>query len=108
MMAPDVSWVSKERLAEAPESHETSLILVCPDFVVELRSENDDIEAQQGKMKRWIDHGVRLGWLIDVYHGQAWIYRSEQDEPEMRERPAHLEGERVLPGLIVHLERIWE
>lgn len=107
MSAPDVSWVSDERYAEPIEQHDTLLIPVCPDFVVELRSLSDYVEDQQEKMERWMGYGVRLGWLIDVYGGQAWIYREGQEQPEMREQPDQLDGEDVLPGLVVDLSRIW-
>ena len=73
MMAPDVSWVSDERQAEEGERHNTILIPVCPDFVVEIRSESDLLDDQQDKMQRWLEYGARLGWLIDRYEGKVWI-----------------------------------
>ena len=108
MMAPDVSWVSDQRQAEEGERHDTVLIPVCPDFVVEIRSESDDPADQQEKMERWIEYGTRLGWLIDRYEGQVWIYRAGQSEAERLERPAQLSGEDVLEGLVVDLAWLWE
>lgn len=108
MMAPDVSWVSDEREAQEGERHNTVLIPVCPDFVVEIRSESDDPEDQKEKMQRWLGYGARLGWLIDRYAGEVWIYRAGAEEPEMLERPAQLSGEDVLEGLIVDLVWLWE
>ncbi len=108
MMAPDVSWVSDERAAQPGERHETVLIPVCPDFVVEIRSESDDPQDQREKMQRWIEYGVRLGWLIDRYEGQVWIYREGQAEPALLAQPERLEGEDVLEGLVVELGWLWE
>ena len=108
MMAPDVSWVSDQRQAEEGERHNTVLIPVCPDFVVEIRSESDDPVDQRDKMERWIGYGARLGWLIDRYEGKVWIYRADQTEPEMLELPDRLQGEDVLEGLIVELAWLWE
>ena len=108
MMAPDVSWVSDERQAEEGERHNTILIPVCPDFVVEIRSESDLLDDQQDKMQRWLEYGARLGWLIDRYEGRVWIYRAGQPEPETLERPQQLGGEDVLEGLIVDLAWLWE
>ena len=108
MMAPDVSWVSDQRQAEEGERHVTVLIPVCPDFVVEIRSESDDPADQREKMERWIEYGARLGWLIDRYEGQVWIYRASQSEAETLERPAQLSGEDVLEGLVVDLAWLWE
>ena len=108
MMAPDVSWVSDERAAQSGDRHDTILIPVCPDFVVEIRSESDMLDDLQEKMQRWIDYGARLGWLIDRYDGQVWIYRAGQPEPETLERPQQLDGEDVLEGLVVDLAWLWE
>ena len=108
MMAPDVSWVSDERAAESGDRHDTVLIPVCPDFVAEIRSESDTLDDQQEKMQRWIDYGARLGWLIDRYEGQVWIYRAGQPEPKTLDRPQQLDGEDVLEGLIVDLAWLWE
>ena len=108
MMAPDVSWVSDQRQAEEGERHDTVLIPVCPDFVVEIRSESDNPADQREKMERWIEYGARLGWLIDRYEGQVWIYRAGQSEAETLERPAQLSGEDVLEGLVVDLAWLWE
>lgn len=108
MMAPDVAWVSDERAVAEGERHDTVLIPVCPDFVVEIRSESDKPGAQQEKMARWLEYGARLGWLIDRYEGKVWIYRAGQAEPEMLERPQQLGGEDVLEGLIVELAWLWE
>ena len=108
MMAPDVSWVSDQRQAEQGERYDTVLIPVCPDFVVEIRSESDDPADQRDKMERWIGYGARLGWLIDRYEGKVWIYRAGETEPELLERPQQLGGEDVLEGLIVELAWLWE
>lgn len=108
MMAPDVSWVSDQRQAAEGERHDTVLIPVCPDFVVEIRSESDDPADQRTKMERWIEYGARLGWLIDRYEGQVWIYRAGQSEAETLERPTQLSGEDVLEGLVVDVAWLWE
>ena len=52
-------------------------------------------------------NGVRLGWLIDPFDAQVWIYREGQSEPELLERPDTLSGEDVMPGLTVDLTQVW-
>ena len=108
LRAPDVCWVSPERLSERPEDYDGVLIPVCPDFVVEIRSQSDSVARQQEKMEQWMAYGVRLGWLIDAYSETVWIYREGQDEPEELDKPAQLSGEDVLPGLVVDMARIWD
>ena len=38
---------------------------ICPDFVVELRSNYDSLKSLQDKMREYIENGAKLGWLID-------------------------------------------
>ena len=108
LRAPDVSWISPERLSERPDDYDGVLIPVCPDFVVEVRSRSDSVERQQEKMAQWMAYGTRLGWLIDAYSEKVWIYREGQDEPEELAKPDQLSGEDVLPGLVVDIARIWD
>ena len=108
LRAPDVSWISPERMSERPDDYDGVLIPVCPDFVVEIRSRSDSVERQQDKMEQWMAYGARLGWLIDAYSEKVWIYREGQDEPEELDKPAQLSGEDVLPGLTVDMSRIWD
>jgi Uma2 family endonuclease len=61
---PDAAWISDERLAEI-DGDDHIIWRVCPDFVVEVRSESDRLAAQQVKMELWISQGARLGWLVD-------------------------------------------
>lgn len=63
--SPGVSWVRLERWeAIAPEQRK-KFVPLCPDFVIELRSETDSLVALQGKMQEYLENGIRLGWLID-------------------------------------------
>ena len=102
--APDVAWISPERLAQITDDE--GLGSVCPDFVVEVRSRSDQLGDQQAKMELWLAHGVRLGWLIDPFGGVAYIYRPDQ-APEKRSRPESLGGEDVLTGLGIDLTSVW-
>lgn len=106
LLVPDAMWISDERLAEIDVGDE-GIWSVVPDFVLEVRSRSQDIKDQQGKMEQWMANGVRLGWLIDPFEAQVWIYRTGQDEPELLERPASLSGEDVMVGLTVDLTRVW-
>ncbi|MGC1525373.1 MAG: Uma2 family endonuclease, partial [Phormidesmis sp.] len=63
--SPDASWVSQERWdAMSAEQKQETFAPVCPDFVVELRSESDTLNALQEKMREYMDNGARLGWLL--------------------------------------------
>ena len=106
VLIPDASWVSNKRLSEIDVDDE-GVWSVVPDFVLEVRSRSQDIADQRDKLERWMANGVRLGWLLDAFEGEVWIYREGQDEPELLERPATLSGEDVMVGLAVDLTRVW-
>ena len=104
--SPDVSWIKMERWnALTPEQRKRFLPL-CPDFVVELVSESDDLADTQAKMREYIANGLRLGWLINPKNKQVEIYRPNQ-EIEVLQSPANLSGENVLPGFILDLQPIF-
>lgn len=103
--SPDAAWVRLDRWeAIAPEERE-SFVPLCPDFVVELRSKNDNMEPLRVKMREYRDNGARLGWLIDRKNKKVEIYRSGR-EVEVLENPASLSGEDVLPGFVLDLTEV--
>ena len=106
--APDVSWISPQRLQELmPEDRPREGFWdVCPDFVVEVRSPSDALSQQQRRMERWLRFGVQLGWLVDPQGESVWIYRPSA-EPERLQRPLEVSGESVLEGLIVDMTEVW-
>ena len=104
--SPDVSWIKIERWnALTPEQRKRFLPL-CPDFVMELVSESDDLADTQAKMREYIANGLRLGWLINPKSQQVEIYRPNQ-EIEVLESPTSLSGEDVLLGFILDLQPIF-
>ena len=104
--SPDVSWIKIERWnALTPEQRKRFLPL-CPDFVIELVSESDDLADTQAKMREYIANGLRLGWLINPKNKQVEIYRPNQ-EIEVLQSPTSLSGEDVLPGFILDLQPIF-
>ncbi|NJM59161.1 MAG: Uma2 family endonuclease [Oscillatoriales cyanobacterium RU_3_3] len=104
--SPDASWVSQERWLALPEAPQKGFVRLCPDFVVELRSESDSLSDLQAKMQEYMDNGTRLGWLIDPKNRRVEIYR-QGGEVEILENPTKLSGEDVLPGFVLNLRRIW-
>ena len=104
--SPGVSWIKMERWnALTPEQRKRFLPL-CPDFVIELVSESDDLADTQAKMREYIANGLRLGWLINPKNKQVEIYRQNQ-EIEILQSPANLSGEDLLPGFILDLQPIF-
>jgi Uma2 family endonuclease len=103
--SPDASWVSRERWEALSPQQRQGFIPLCPDFVIELRSESDSFGPLQAKMQEYIDSGAKLGWLIDPQNRRVEIYRA--GGREVLENPRELSGEAILPGFILDLIKIW-
>ncbi|HEY9693447.1 MAG TPA: Uma2 family endonuclease [Oculatellaceae cyanobacterium] len=104
--SPDAAWVSIERWNVLTKEQQQSFVPLCPDFVMELRSKNDNLEPLRTKMKEYIANGARLGWLIDPKNQRVEIYRQHQDV-EVLDHPVTLSGEDVLPGFVLDLSEVW-
>ncbi|MGK7929367.1 MAG: Uma2 family endonuclease [Spirulina sp.] len=105
--SPDAAWVSLERWEALTREQRQKFLPLCPDFLIELRSESDSLPPLQRKMAEYMENGLRLGWLIDPQNRQVEIYR-ENCEKEVLENCDRLEGEDVLPGFVLDLSLIWE
>lgn len=103
--SPDASWLRRDRWDSLTQEQKKRFPPVCPDFVVELRSDTDYLIRLQTKMQEYQDNGAILGWLIDLETRQVEIYRSGRDV-EVLKSPASLSGEDVLPGFVLHFEDI--
>lgn len=104
--SPDASWVRIERWDALTPQQRKKFLPLCPDFVVELVSESDDVEDTQAKMGEYLANGLRLGWLINPQTKQVEIYRPHQSV-EILQSPTSLSGEDVLPGFIFNLQPIF-
>ncbi len=105
--SPDLSWIKLERWNEISENERKKFAHICPDFVVELRSESDSLLTLQDKMKEYIENGASLGWLIDSKERKVYVYRPDE-EVEILENPKEVSGESILKGFTLNLKEIWE
>ncbi|MFD2571409.1 Uma2 family endonuclease [Spirosoma soli] len=103
MRAPDVAWISHERLATVSPEDLKKFAHVCPDFVIELASESDDLVHLKKKMEKYLQNGVRLAWLVDPFGQQTIIYHTEGN-PITKSFTEELSGEDVLPGFAIKLQ----
>lgn len=103
--SPDVSWIRRERWEVLTPTQRKKFAPICPDFVVELRSETDSLKELQEKMREYRDNGAKLGWLIDRKNKRVEIYRPGEDV-EILNSPATLSGEDVLAGFVLNLKGI--
>jgi Uma2 family endonuclease len=105
--SPDLSWMTLEKWNAIPKAKRKKFAPVCPDFVVELRSETDSLQKLQAKMEEYIENGASLGWLIDAGKRRVYIYRPNA-EVEMLEKVNEISGEPTLKGFTLNLKEIWE
>jgi Uma2 family endonuclease len=107
--SPDVSWLIRERWEALPREDRKRFPPLCPDFVVELRSESDSLEQLRSKMREYLANGIRLGWLIDPQTPLVEIYRPSVDVETINfsfDEPPTLSGEDVLPEFVLDLTPI--
>lgn len=74
VIAPDVSFISKERLPESeiPDGYLTTV----PELVVEVISPNDSKKEVEEKVQTWLDFGVSVVILINPKKRVVTVYRS--------------------------------
>lgn len=104
--SPDAAWVAWEKWNQLTLEQQQKFPPVCPDFIIELRSQSDALEPLQQKMQEYIDNGLRLGWLINPQDRQVEIYRLNQPH-QVLQNPDRVDGEDVLPGFVFDLAILW-
>jgi Uma2 family endonuclease len=104
--SPDSSWIANARWETLTPELRKGFAPICPDFVMELASETDDIKDLRAKMQEYLDNGCRLGWLIDPRSQQVEIYRAGK-AVEVLKSPQSLSGEEILPGFVLSLGQLF-
>ncbi len=102
---PDAAWINQERYHALRSSEYTSIIPGAPDFVVEVRSRTDSVADGLAKMQEWMEGGALLGWYVDPYERQVYVFRPEQPA-EVLQDPETLSGEEVLPGFVLEIRHL--
>jgi Uma2 family endonuclease len=105
--APDVAWVAYERFATLSREERDGFVPLAPDFVIELRSPTDPLDALKSKMNEYMRAGVQLGWLIDPETETVSIYRPNTPRTTL-DRPDTVTAEAVVEGFALPMARIWD
>jgi len=103
-LSPDAAYLSEERLSNLTEDELSSFPPVCPDFVIELLSKSDRLEGLQSKMAEWISNGALLGWLIDPYEREVFVYRPGRESE--RVTGSKITGDGAVEGFELDLARV--
>lgn len=104
--SPDAAWIKLERWNALSTEQQEKFAAISPDFVVELRSYSDNLTFLKAKMQKYINNGVKLGWLIDSKHRKVYIYRP-QISVECLDNPVTVSGDPELSGFVLDLSKIW-
>jgi Uma2 family endonuclease len=108
-VAPDLTWVSRERLVGALDSG--GHLRVAPELVVEVLSPGaaNERRDQEAKLKLYSLRGVREYWIADWRQRQIVIFR--RDGPKLALAGTYYEGDtlesRLLPGFECPVSQIF-
>jgi Uma2 family endonuclease len=105
MLNPDAAYVLPDKLIGLTRDDLTGFPRLCPDFVVELLSKSDSIPKAQQKMKRWIENGATLGWLIDPYEKRVYVYEAGAETAAVTGNA--LPGRGPVEGFTLDLDELW-
>lgn len=103
--SPDAAWIRQDRWDALLPEEKKKFAPIAPDFVIELRSEDQNLSELREKMDEYMDCGCRLGWLIDPQNRRTYVYMGNGDIQTVKfEEP--LFGLEVMPELKVRLADI--
>ena len=101
----DVAFLSAERIAARKPTEKW--YPAAPDLAVEILSPSESSANIQQKVRDYLEAGARLVWIIAPQAQTATVYRAGGTARLLREYDC-LEGEDVLPGLIIPLEELFK
>ena len=106
---PDAWWLSAERWqAASAQARTPPFLAIVPDFIIEIVSPSNREPDLADKIRRYLQGGARLIWVINARRRQVTIHRPGM-EPEILDDPELLHGDDVMPGFVFNVrERIFD
>lgn len=102
--SPDCAWIEQKRWLELTDEQQEKFIPLCPDFVVELMSQSDNLAEGQKKMQEeWLGNGCKLAWLIDVKNETTYVYQPNKAVEIIKSFENKLYGENILTNFQLDL-----
>ncbi len=99
--APDVAFVSRERVEETGPV--TGYWPGAPDLAAEVVSPSDTYSGVEEKVFGWLHHGTRLVLVVNPLKKTVTVYRSSTEITRLTEEDV-LEGGDVVPGWTLSLK----
>jgi Uma2 family endonuclease len=106
LRSPDAAWLRIDRWNALTDEQKSSFAMVCPDFVIELRSKSEALKELQAKMQEYIENGASLGLLIDRKNLTVYCYRADGSVTVLNS-PDAVDCSPELPGFILQMAKIW-
>jgi Uma2 family endonuclease len=103
--SPDLAYITQDRWESLTAIQKKKYVPLCPDFLVELRSDSDELEHLQDKMQEYLSNGLKLGWLLDPESQTVEIYQPDQDVIILS-HPQVVSGGEILPDFTLDLTGI--
>jgi Uma2 family endonuclease len=104
--SPDASWTLKSRVEQLGAKKRKAFWHLCPDFVIEIKSDSDRLKTLQKKMLEYVEQGAQLGWLINPENKTVEIYRPTSEEK--RANLDKIKGEEPVAGFELDLTYVWD
>jgi Uma2 family endonuclease len=95
VLAPDVAFVRKERLAAEPIGD--GFVSGPPDLAVEVLSPGDRMAEAREKAKAWLAAGAAMVWVVNPARRTVTVYRPSAGPKTLTEAD-ELDGQDVVPG----------
>lgn len=105
--SPDAAWIFKHRIKDLDPTAFSRYWPICPNFVIELKSQSDRPHALREKMTEWLANGAQLAWLIDPEARTVEIYRPGF-EAETIGGASSVVGEGPVAGFVLDLTSVWD
>lgn len=102
MIAPDVSYISRERLPKVPRTFARAV----PELVVEVQSSTQRAKALRVKLALLLEKGSTVGVFVDPGMHIVEIHRNGAD-PVMLGDGDIIEFPDILPGLRIAVADLW-
>lgn len=70
---PDIAVVKSNRLSD-----QDGLLQGSPDWLIEIRSPDQNTIDLQNKILHCLSNGTQLAWLIDIQRQQIWVWENQE------------------------------
>jgi Uma2 family endonuclease len=105
-LSPDGSWISSARWNALTPAQQAGYPPLCPDFLIEVRSQSDTRRAMEDKMHLWMENGAKLAWLVDPIECSVTICRPGH-ATETIQRPEVVRADAPVAGFELRCARLW-